>query len=273
MLQQKVGWMLFVILLASSGLLGLLQVRALGATPLGQAPSPPALLEASAAATEGVQAMRFAMEIGTELSGATGWGEGMPTLRGWGAFQAPDRVQATSQAGPSGPQVEVILIGQIWGRRDEGPWQSGGPGSVFAGGPVTPSVLAATLRDLPPYLLTPSVREEATAYVLTASLDVAGLGADPDTSWRSGGVPFVGGSGGSLELTQSDVLLRIDRTTRYVQEIQLSSRLQLSPPTPPEGILPEGFPTEGFPPSEMQVTTQLTLSDYNDPNIQITPPR
>jgi hypothetical protein len=256
-----------VVLLAGSSLLLPLSASPSHAASLAQLPNPEALLEASAAAIENVQSMRYATEASVEqpdVPGATG---SMPSLTGTGAFQAPDRYQMATQVGTTGQRLEGIVIGRSWGRYGDGPWHDGGPGPVMAGGPVDPMALAAMLRDYPRYLVAPTVREEGDEYVVSGMLDPARLAEDPEAGWRFGGTSFFGGPSSDFEMTRSEVELRIDRLTRYLRELRTTTSLRYVPTN-----LPEGVPTDALSPFEMRMVTDLTISDYDDPSIQITPP-
>jgi hypothetical protein len=231
-----------------------------------------ALLETTATALDSVQSVRFSTSFTvTNVYAPAGPDpNAASTIATSGEFRAPDRYRFVYEP-EADARIETIMIGQVWGRVGDRPWQDGPPGALLSSAGVAPAQLAAVLRELPVYLTAPDLRQVGSDVVLISPLDLARLEEDQQDTWLLGGPYGQGGSQFPTVLASAEVALVVDSTTGWLRTF--STRARYVPETPP---LPAGltFP-EGFTPSvptAVQITTTVRLFDYDDPSIQIEPP-
>jgi hypothetical protein len=216
--------------------------------------SPRDRIEAAAATLEGVQSMRFQ---GTTNVTQAATGESTNIFIGTGEFQAPDRGHMTVEQ-PQLLQVnETITVGPISYMKtvDGTSWV---PLSSAVAGPA-PSTIAAQLRAVSGYLMSPTLSEEGSQAVISSDVDLARAVTDESPVAAIMGSQYAGDSDSGTQVNGSRVTITIDRNSNL--PTNLTTSLSMVAP-----------PTQDGPSGDVTINTSLTLSDFNNPGIVIQSP-
>ncbi len=212
-------------------------------------------LEAAASALEGVQSMRFSGQ--TNVTPAS-TGEPVKVFGGRGEFQSPDRGRMTVEQPLLSQVNETISVGQLsWLQTVDGSAWVPLPASAA---PPAPRSIADQLRQVSRYMVSPTVNEDDTQMTISASVDLARAVSEESPIAATIGVGFTGDTDQGSLINDSRVVITIDRSSGL--PLSLDTSLAMVP----------GAPPEGFPAGQLTITTSLTLTDFNSPEVVIRAP-
>jgi hypothetical protein len=192
-----------------------------------------------------------------------------------GEFQAPDRAHIHVEAQPFSQRFEGIVIGNTWTRTTDGAWRTGTNGP----GPVSASLLSGALREFARFSADSLLSEDPSSYRITGSAPIPpGALEGSSLAVLVGGPVYLSSTAGSAEMRASQISLTVDKASGFLTSLRAETSWGVNIPMPeyPRAELGEGNgpvgPTRFTASTEQRVTATLTVSNFNDPAIQIQAP-
>jgi hypothetical protein len=168
-----------------------------------------------------------------------------------------------------------VLIGRMWTRHRDGSWQTESPGP----GQVGPQTLAQALRELAQYLVNPELSEDAASYRIAGALAMPREAVEAASLTRLLSGPEYAGTPTAPELRAAQVALTVDKGTGHLTQFTAEATWAVIYPRFSDlvegvtDVYPVFEPPDAAIPTEQRVSTTLSITNINDPAIQIQPPR
>jgi hypothetical protein len=191
-----------------------------------------------------------------------------------GLFQAPDRAHIHIEAEPFSHHFEGIVIGNAWTRTADGAWRTGMPGP----GPVSAGLLSAALSEFARFSANGTLSEDPSAYRVAGDAMIPREALEASSlAVLVGGPVYLASGAGSAEMRASHISLTADKPSGFLTSLRAETTWGVSMPMPehpgserePNDLVgPTRFTTS----TEHRVVATLTVSNFNDPTIQIQAP-